>query len=63
MWLTADAGGYRQGGTHIRMDRDREDEIIVFPIEIVKMISPDILDIAWVDEPVAVRSCFDEHPG
>lgn len=48
---------------NIRMDCNRKDKLIVLAIEIVEMISPDILNIPCIHEPMAVRRCFDEHHG
>lgn len=52
--------GMRPAGD-IRMDGNREDELVVLAIEIVKVVSPDILDIAGIHEPMAVGSRLDEH--
>ena len=46
---------------YIRVNGHREAEIVVFPVEIVKMISPQRLDDLWVHPSVAVGRFLDEH--
>lgn len=38
-------------------------EFIVFPVEVVEVISPEVLDISRIYETMAVRRGFDEHHG
>lgn len=40
--------------TYIRVYGDWEDELVVLAIEVVKMVSPNVLNVPWIDEPVAV---------
>lgn len=43
------------------MASDGEYELVVFPVEVVKMVAPDIFDIAWIHPPMAVGAVLDEH--
>lgn len=43
------------------MNRNRKHKPVVFSVEVVEVISPDVFDIAGVHEAVAVWRCFDEH--
>lgn len=51
MWMTAD----------VRMDSYREAKIVVFSIEEIEMISPQILDVLWIHPAVRIGSFLDEH--
>lgn len=42
---------------------DGEDELVVFAVKVVEVVSPDILDVPRVYEAVAVGRRFDEHHG
>lgn len=44
------------------MDCDGKDEVIIFPIEVIEMISPYVFDVAGVYESMAVWRILDEHP-
>lgn len=46
---------------NIRMDRHWKAEVIIFAVEVVEMISPQIFDVLRVDPAMRVRSFFDEH--
>lgn len=48
--------------THVRMNCNRKDELVVLSVEVIKMIPPDVLDIAWVDEAMTIWCSLDEHP-
>lgn len=45
------------------MNRNRKDKFIMLPVEIIKMIPPDILNIARVHESMAIRRLLDKHHG
>ena len=45
----------------IRMNSDGENEFVVFAIEIIEVIPPDVFHITRVDKSVAVWCLFDEH--
>ena len=46
---------------YVRVDRHGEDRIVVFAIDPIELVAPHLLDIAWIDEAVAVRRLLDEH--
>ena len=51
---------------NIRMHRDREDAYLVrivshFPVEIVEMVSPEVLDITRIHPTMAIRGTLDEE--
>jgi hypothetical protein len=46
---------------YVRVDADGEDELIVFPVAVVELVPPEILDIPGVDESVAIGRRFYEH--
>src|SRR5262249_48565474 len=48
---------------HVRMDRHREDRIVVLAVDPIELVAPDLLEIARVHEPMAVGRRFDEHHG
>jgi hypothetical protein len=43
------------------MNRDREHGVIVFAVDPVELVAPHLLDIARVDEAMAVRRLLDEQ--
>lgn len=47
----------------IWVDRNRKDKLIILPVEIVKMVPPDILNIAGIHEPMAIRRLLDKQHG
>lgn len=47
--------------THIRMDRHRERELVILSVEVIEVIHPNLLDIPWIDETVAVRHLLHVH--
>ena len=47
--------------TNIRMNRNRENKLIILPIEIIKMIPPDIFNIPRIHKPMTIRRALDEH--
>ena len=51
MWMAAD----------IRMDGHRKAKVVVLSIEIVEMISPQVLNVFWVHPAVGIRSFLDKH--
>lgn len=48
---------------HVRVYRDGEDKLVVLPVEVIELIAPEVLDVARVDEAVAVGGALDEHHG
>jgi hypothetical protein len=38
-----------------------EDEFVIFPVEVVEVISPKILNISCINETVAIWSGLDKH--
>src|SRR6266545_1725262 len=46
---------------HVRVDRHREDGVVVLAVHVVELVEPELLDVARVDEAVAVRRGLDEH--
>jgi hypothetical protein len=46
---------------YIRMNTNREDEIIVLPIVVLKVVFPDSFDVPWVDISMTVGGGLDEH--
>ena len=51
VWMAADVG----------MDRHREAEIVVFPVKVIKVVSPQVLDVLWVHPAVGIGGFFDKH--
>lgn len=49
--------------TDIWMDRHWEAKVIVLSIEVVEVISPQILYVPWIDPAVRVGCLLDEHHG
>lgn len=43
------------------MNGNRENKLIILPIEIIKMIPPNILNIPRIHKPMAIRRALDEH--
>ncbi len=52
---------HMRAARHVRVDGDREHGIIVFAVHPVELVAPHLLDVARVDEAVAVRRRLDEH--
>jgi hypothetical protein len=48
---------------HIGVNGHGEDEFVIFAVEIVKMIAPEVLDVARIDPTMAVGRILDEHHG
>lgn len=46
---------------NIRVNGNREDKLVVLAVEIVKVITPDILDVSRVHETVAIGRLLDEQ--
>lgn len=46
---------------YIWVDRHGKNELIVFTIEVVKMVAPNVLDVSSVDKTMAVGCCLDKH--
>ena len=46
---------------HIRMNTNREDEIIVLPVVVLKVVFPDSFDVPWIDIAMTVGGGLDEH--
>lgn len=47
----------------IRMDGNGKYELVILSIEVVEVVPPEILNVASVDESMAVRRRLDEHHG
>ena len=45
----------------VGVDGDGEDELVVLAVAVVELVAPDVLDVAGVDEAVAVGRRLDEH--
>ena len=45
----------------VRMDRDREHRVFVLAVDVVELVAPELLELPWVHEPVAVGRGLDEH--
>ena len=50
-----------RAAAHVGMDRHREDGVVVLAVDPVELVAPDLLDVARIDEAVAVRRRLDEH--
>ena len=46
---------------HVGVDRHRVDGVVVLAVDPVELVEPELLDVARVDEAVAVRRRLDEH--
>ena len=46
---------------HVGVDRQREDGVVHLAVDPVELVHPDLLEVARVDEAVAVRRRLDEH--
>lgn len=46
---------------HIGMDSDWEAELVVFAVEVVEVISPQILNVSRINPPMRIRRFLDEH--
>lgn len=44
------------------MDGDGENELVILPIEVIKVISPYVFNVTGIYEPVTVWRILDEHP-
>jgi len=38
-------------------------EVVILPVKVIKVVSPKILDILWVNPSMRIRSFLDEHHG
>ena len=45
----------------VRVDGHREAKVVVFPVEIIEMISPQVLNILWVHPAMGIGSFLDKH--
>jgi hypothetical protein len=46
---------------YVGVDGDREHRVIVFAVDPVELVAPHLLDVARIDEAVAVRRLLDEQ--
>ena len=46
---------------HVRVHGDGEDEVVVFAVEVVEVVAPELLDRLGVDPAVGLVGAFDEH--
>lgn len=46
---------------NIRMNRNRENELIILAVKVIKVIAPDILNISRIHEPMTIGGLFNEH--
>ena len=47
----------------VRMDGHWEAKVVVFPVEKIEMISPQVFNVLWIHPAVGVGSLFDKHHG
>jgi hypothetical protein len=52
---------YMRSSRNIRMYGHWKHEFIVFSVEVVEVVHPDLLDIPWVDPSMTVRTVLHEH--
>src|SRR5690242_6997465 len=52
---------YMRPARYVRMDRYRKDRVVVFAINPVELVAPHLLDVARIDEAVAVRGLFNKE--
>src|SRR5207248_1333994 len=49
--------------THVGVDGQLVHRVVVVPVDPVKLIAPQLFDVARIDKAVAVRRLLDEHHG
>src|SRR5690606_31859377 len=47
----------------VRVDRDGKNRVVVFAVDPVELIAPHLLDMAGIDEAMAIGRLLDEHHG
>lgn len=50
-----------RSSARIGMNRHRKDELIVFAVEVIEVVSPHVFNVSRVDEAVTVGNVLAEH--